>query len=211
VAGIAAALNNSVDVVGVAPNVHLWSANIEINGAPDPAEAACSVEVARVNQVFAVNMSFSLFPYTPLTDQIAAAYWQNGMFFAASAGNNYCGSVVYPANLSEVVAVAATTSSDTRASFSACGWNLELSAPGESILSTALPTGYSCASGGLTAYCSGTSMAAPHVAAAAAILKSYNSSWSNFDIRTRLQNRARPLGSHYYYGYGLLQVRDALL
>src|SRR5690606_8534736 len=48
VAGIAAALNNSVHVVGASRAIDLWSANVDVGGAPPAAEVACSIEVARL-------------------------------------------------------------------------------------------------------------------------------------------------------------------
>lgn len=61
-AGVAAALNNSIDVVGVSPDVSLTWANIDVNGRPDPAQIACSIDVARFNGIFAVNMSWASSP-----------------------------------------------------------------------------------------------------------------------------------------------------
>jgi subtilisin family serine protease len=75
VAGVAAAFNNSVHVVGVAHGVDLWSANVEVNGAPDTAEIACSLNIARINDVFVVNMSLGVPPSTAITDQVNAAYY----------------------------------------------------------------------------------------------------------------------------------------
>lgn len=210
VAGTAAALNNQMHVVGVAPNVHLMSANVEVNGQPNSAEVACSINVARLNNVFVANMSFLLLPSTAVTDQINNGYLQSGMLFVAAAGNTNGGSVTYPANLANVMAVTATTSSNARAPFAAIGPQIEISAPGVDILSTALPTGFSCASGGLTALCSGTSMAAPHVAAAAALVKARYPTWTNVQVRNRLTSTALPLGPASQFGAGLLQAWAAV-
>lgn len=210
VAGTAAALNNQIHVVGVAPNVHLMSANVEVNAAPNSAEVACSINVARLNNVFVANMSLSLFPSTAVTDQINNGYTQNGMLFVAAAGNTNGGAVSYPANLANVMAVTATTPSNTRAPFAAIGPQIEIAAPGVDILSTSLPTGFSCASGGLTAQCSGTSMAAPHVAAAAALVKARYPSWTNVQVRNRLTSTALPLGPTSQFGAGLLQSLAAV-
>ena len=57
----------------------------------------------------------------------------------------------------------------------------------------------------------GTSVASPHVAAAAAILKSRNPSWTNLDIRTRLNATAQYLGDPSLFGNGLLRVYNALV
>ena len=64
--------------------------------------------------------------------------------------------------------------------------------------------------GGTIGPCNGTSIAAPHVAAAAAILKAYNPTWTNVFIRDRLNCAALYLGDPIYYGNGLLRINSAL-
>jgi len=219
VAGIAAALNNFDHVIGASYGVTLMSASVtfpEIAWLPDPAEVACSLELARINGVHVANMSFATDPSTAITDQIVAGYNQNGMLFVASAGNDYSGPVAYPARLSQVIAVTATDSNNVKANFANVGSQLDLAAPGVAVLSTALPSGHPMFCGGLGSFistCSGTSMAAPHVAAAAALLKARYPSWSNVAIGSRLRETATDLGTPGFdntYGNGLLNVRAAL-
>lgn len=203
VAGIAAAVDNTTDVVGVAHGVSLWTSKVG-TFAPDADYIECAVQFARVNDLFAMNMSVSVASSPTLTDEIKGAY-DEGHFLVAAAGNTNGGSVVYPAELAEVVAVTAVDSQNNQPSFAAVGDEIELSAPGVDVPSTCL--------GGGTCLKSGTSMASPHVAAAAAVLKGYESSWTNSEIRTRLQQTATDLGSSGRdddFGYGLLQVQEAL-
>lgn len=212
VAGVAGALNNSLDVVGVAYGVSLWSANNEVNLAPNAAESACAVDAARVNGVSVVNMSFGLSPYTALTDAINGGYNQDNMIFVAAVGNGGGGPVDYPASLSNVIGATATDSTNAHASFANVGSQVELSAPGVDVLSTSLPNGSVCSNGGFTATCSGTSFAAPHVSAAAAILRALHPTWSNATIRNRLRSTATDLGSAGFdntFGYGLLNLQQA--
>jgi len=207
VAGVAGARDNTVDVIGVGHGVDLWSANIEVAGAPDPAEAACSVDVARVNGVDVVNMSWGTLPFTALTDAINGGYNYDDMIFVAAVGNN-SGPVSYPATLSSVVAVTATDQSDGIANFANYGSTVELAAPGVDILSTSMAPG-----GGQTATLSGTSFAAPHVSAAAALLRSEFPTWSNSAIRARLQTTATdlgPVGVDQTFGFGLLNIETAI-
>jgi subtilisin family serine protease len=204
VAGVAAAVNNTIDLVGAAHGVYLAGTNISVNGLPDPMQAACSLDVARFNGIFAVNMSFEMEPSTALTDQVIAAYYQNGMFMAASVGQNFAGPVTYPANLYEVVGVTAVDVNNTRMQTANVGSEVELSAPGVGIQSLQL-------GGGVTGSITGTSFAAPHVTAAAAVLKAYNSAWTGADIQYRLRNTAKPLGDANLFGFGLVQIKDALL
>lgn len=208
VAGVAAAVNNDIQIVGVAYGVALWTSK-DGNAAPDPAYTACGVQFGRTNNINAINISSSFYPpYTALTDQINAAYNQNGIVIVVAvvaAGNTNGGAVTYPATLDAAIAVSATDINNGFASFSAAGSKVELTAPGAGVTTTCL--------GGTTCSVNGTSFSAPHVAAAAALLKAYNPSWSNVYIRWRLDSAATdlgPSGRDALFGYGLLNITGAI-
>ncbi|WP_078628060.1 S8 family peptidase [Streptomyces sp. NRRL F-2664] len=89
----------------------------------------------------------------------------SGITFVAAAGNdgrNACGGS--PASVPQAVTVGATDAEDRRARFSSYGSCVDLFAPGVSVVSASKDSATS------TARSSGTSMAAPHVAGAAALL-----------------------------------------
>ncbi len=87
-----------------------------------------------------------------------------------------------------MLSVAATNSKDKLASFSNYGAKtVDMAAPGDHIASTFWHSDY--------AYMSGTSMAAPYVAAAAAMLRKQHSSWDVGDISSRLRTRGDKLKS----------------
>jgi subtilisin family serine protease len=155
--------------------------------------------------VAVINISLYTAPSTGITDQINSAYYDYGIVIVSAAGNNYGGGVTYPAAMSVVIAVSATNIYDSLAAFSSIGSKIELAAPGDSVTTTCFNS----------SYCpwSGTSFAGPLVAAAAALLKEYNSSWSNDDIRHRLTTTARdlcPYGHDSRYGFGLLNIPAAM-
>lgn len=215
VAGIAAALNNTIQIVGVAHGVSLWSSKVG-SFAPDAGAAACAVQFGRINGVHAMNMSISVSAHTGLTDQINAAN-SAGIVLVAAAGNTNGGAVTYPATLDAVIAVSATDTNNVFASFSAAGSKVEMTAPGTTVTGTRGLTS-TCLGGTSAPTCGfgrveGTSFAAPHVAAAAALLKAYNSSWSNAEIRRRLGAGATDLGAagrDAQFGYGLLNIPGAI-
>ena len=220
VGGTIAATDNSSGVVGAAFGVDLWSVNIAhtviVNNVPKAAvsyaEAACAIDLARYFGVRIVNMSFGGgSALTALTDQINGGWNYDNMIFVGSAGNDASGTVTYPASLSNVISVTALDSANARATFANYGSALDLAAPGESVVSTYRTSSgtYLCVS----AVCSGTSMAAPHVTSAAAILARRYPAWTNAEIRDRLFATSVDLGSSgrdNSFGYGLVDVLAAI-
>jgi subtilisin family serine protease len=109
----------------------------------------------------------------------------SGITFAVAAGNESTNaSTKSPARVTEAITVGATTSSDARASYSNYGSVLDLFAPGSSITS-AWSTGDSA-----TNTISGTSMASPHVAGAAALYLADNPSATPAQVATALTSAA---------------------
>jgi subtilisin family serine protease/subtilisin-like proprotein convertase family protein/nuclear transport factor 2 (NTF2) superfamily protein len=144
-----------------------------------------------------------------LADAIGAQ-GQAGILFVAAAGNsgtNNDQSPNYPAsyNFDNVIAVAASDNRDNLASFSNYGaTSVDLAAPGVSIYSTAPGGGYQTMSG--------TSMATPHVAGAAALAWAVNPTATVAQIRSALLNgvdRVTGLSGKVATG-GRLNVRGTL-
>jgi subtilisin family serine protease len=125
-------------------------------------------------------------------DAINAARTSGHLFVAAAgnAGTNNDYAPFYPAayNLDNVIAVAASDSSDNRAGFSNYGaTSVDLGAPGVDILSTTPGDGFG--------YSSGTSMAAPHVTGVAALLFAKNPGWTYQQVRDRIFSTVKPVAS----------------
>ncbi|MGW4752860.1 S8 family peptidase [Streptomyces chartreusis] len=109
------------------------------------------------------NMSLGGSASTSLDTAVANSI-ASGVTYAVAAGNSSANASSYsPARVATAITVGATTSSDARASYSNYGSVLDIFAPGSSIIA-----GYNT-SDTATATLSGTSMATPHVAGAAAI------------------------------------------
>lgn len=123
----------------------------------------------------------------------------------AAAGNQGVGSEteLYPALYPEVVSVGAVGKDHQRAVHSSTGSELDLVAPGTDILSTT--------SHGKFGVMTGTSMAAPHVIGAAALLWSKNKKWTSDQVKKALYELATPLGDANEYGHGLVNVAKALV
>lgn len=132
-----------------------------------------------------------------------------GVLFLAAAGNDGCSNCIgnpWKTQASNVVIVTATDSNDAGASFNSKGPEVDISAPGVDIGSSASGTnGY--------VYMSGTSMATPHVTGVAALIKTLNPTMSASQIANRLTSTAvdlGPAGKDDTFGYGRLNAAAAV-
>ena len=119
-----------------------------------------------------------------------------GAVVVASAGNDHENGnpMQYPASDPDAIAVAANTASGGRAAFSSTGSYVTLSAPGTSILAPCPPSGGICTDASGYARLSGTSMAAPFVSAAAALLRGARPDASPAQVRAWLTSTATDAG-----------------
>ncbi len=141
-----------------------------------------------------------------------------GVTVVAAMGNEYDhgNPVEYPAAYDHVLAVGAVAETNRRSVFSNTGAHIGLAAPGSNVLST-LPTAASSVRAD-TRYASwsGTSMATPHVAAAAAIVAAGHPDWTPADTKRHLQARAAKvadMGGKSFtdeFGAGLLDMASLL-
>jgi subtilisin len=213
VAGTVAAVRNGAGVVGAAPAAKLYALKVlNASGSGSFSSMIAALEWCVTQGIAIANHSYGAGqdPGTIVRqayDNSAAA----GILHIAAAGNSGTKSgggnnVGWPARYDSVVAVAATDSNNNRASFSSTGPTVELSAPGVNINSTHIGGNY-------TAY-NGTSMASPHVAGVAALLRSLSSTATVQELREVLQRSAQDLGAEgrdSLYGFGLVNVEAAVM
>lgn len=193
VAGIAAAItNNGIGVAGLGYTSSLM--NVKVlgdDGLGYDSWIAKGIIWAADNGAEVINLSLGS-PEPGSTMEAAVNYaWSKGVVIVASAGNNGFTSPFYPAYYTNCIAVAATDSSDSLASFSNRGDWVDVAAPGVSIYSTLINNGYG--------YKSGTSMASPHVAGLAALVftvaaDSNGDGRLNDEVRSRIQATCDNIG-----------------
>jgi thermitase len=204
VAGIAAAiLGNGLGGAGVCPGCRLLAVKVfpDGSGSASDFDVAQGIVWAADNGADVVNLSLGgPGGSTTLRDAVDYA-WSHGVVVVAAAGNSGDATTSYPAAYANAIAVAATTSSDTRASFSTYGSWVDVAAPGVSILST-VP-------GGSYQSWSGTSMAAPVVAGAAGLAFAGLSGATNVSVRAALEAAVVDLGAtgrDAYFGAGRVDL-----
>lgn len=210
VAGIVAALNNSIGVVGAGPGIDLYAIKVlGRNGSGYLSDIIEGLQWAISNNMQVVNLSLGSDTGNQSFHDAIIATKNAGIVVVAAAGNSG-GSVIYPAAYSEAIAVSAIDSSNIIASWSSRGPEVDLAAPGVSVYSSYKGTAY--------ATLSGTSMASPHVAGTAALVLSMpvgssdtngNGKWDPDEVQAKLQATAVDLGSGGFdnlYGYGLVNA-----
>ncbi len=209
-AGIVAAVDNEIGVIGTAPKVNLYGVKVlDIGGEGYESDVIKGIEWSVENNMDIISMSLGSDSGLPALKDVCEKAYNEGLLLVAAAGNAgnpECtgDNVSYPAKYDSVIAVAATNSSDNRASISSTGQGVELAAPGVSIYSTWRNDTYATSSG--------TSMACPHVTGTAALVWRAYPDYNNTQVRQRLQETAEDLGvpgRDEWYGYGLVDAEKA--
>lgn len=215
VAGIVAALDNAIGVVGAAREADLYAIKVlSSSGSGYLSDIIEGIDWAIARDLDVINMSLGTAADVQSFHDAVIRAAAAGITIVAAAGNSG-GAVNYPGAYPEVIGVSATDSTNALASWSSRGPEVDLAAPGVSIYSTYKGNGY--------ATLSGTSMASPHVAAAAALLLNRpirseedangNGAWDPEEVKARLQATATDLGAtgtDSLYGAGLVNAFAAV-
>ncbi len=203
---IAAALNGS-DVVGVAHEASLYVAAVFGSGGTATDEDILEgLDWCLSKGAHIFSMSYGGGFSTPVEEAAYRAAHDAGVLLIAASGNDGPSVPIgFPARYDFVVAVGATDTNDNIASFSQRGPQLDVVAPGVSVLSDRR--------GGGTTTMSGTSMATPHVSGVAATLWAANPARTHVEIEQMLKATATDLGSSGFdnvYGHGRVDLAAAL-
>jgi len=196
-AGIAAGvMNNNKGIAGVAQVSIMAEKVLDADGYGYISDVADGIIHAADHGADIISMSLGG-PGSSAEEDACNYAWSKGVLLVAAAGNDGRSEVSYPAGYDSVIAVGAIDSNGKKCDFSNYGEKLELVAPGEAIISSIPGDNYE--------FYSGTSMATPHVAGVAALIKSLYPDYTNQQIRNLLRSTADDLGDpgkDIYYGYG---------
>ncbi|MCZ2257569.1 S8 family peptidase [Sporosarcina sp. G11-34] len=208
VAGVIAALKNGIGTIGIAPEVELYSIKtIDKGDNGRTTDIIAGIEWAMEQKIDILNMSITTPRDDPALRLMLEKAYKSGIILVAAAGNEGYSqdTVQYPAKYPTVIAVSAMKSDKTWLAGSSLGSEVELAAPGNRIMSTFPKNEYM--------EMSGTSMASPHVAGIAALLKERYPTMPNYKIRALLTNTAEDLGVRgrdTVFGYGLVNYKKLL-
>lgn len=216
VAGIAAAaIDTGIGIAGLSQSCLM---SIRVLGGGSAALAA-GITFAADNDVDAINMSFWASQNNAFRDALEYAYFERDVVLIKSAGNQGCPggttananayasahSMTWPGPERSVIATAALAPPGSGpASFSSCGNQMELAAPGQSIIA---PYGNGYAS------LSGTSMAAPHVTGTVGLIRAANPDLTALEVRCVLAQSADDIGLpgwDPYTGWGRINAERAV-
>ncbi|MGI9094018.1 MAG: S8 family serine peptidase [Thermoleophilaceae bacterium] len=241
---IAQSTDNGLGTAGIAYLAKIMPVRVlDADGAGDTFSISRGLRYAARRGVDVINLSLEFAPSvraSQIPDIVSALRFarRKGVVVVAAAGNQADSLIAYPARARTVIGVAATTIRGCQADYSNSGIRTDLAAPGggldadnsdnvydaavcrpnerggpfifqqtftTSVRRFGLPRGYE-----------GTSMAAPHVAGAAALVIASRRLGANpapADVERLLENTARDIGQPGFdrdYGHGLLDVAAAL-
>lgn len=180
VAGTIAATNNSLGMVGVAPDVKIIPIKVlNKKGTGDALAISKGILWATKNGCDIITMSLASDGHSNLIDSAIDYAIKNGVVVVCAAGNSGQNHpIMYPANLDTTIAVGSIGRSLSISSFSCTGPELNFFSPGENI--------FSCAPNNSYTIMSGTSMATPFAVGCIAITLSNIKNYKDYTEKSKL-------------------------
>ncbi len=208
---VAAIINNSTGVVGIAPGCKVMPIKIAVSVVPcngywsaQDSWLVNGLSWAVSHGARVTSSSFGWGASSAITTAYTSAY-NSGLIHFASSGNDGASSISYPSSLSVVNSVGAVDRTGNRASWSNYGTGLDFSAPGVAIWTTERTSSYG--------QVDGTSFSSPYAAGVAALVLSVDSGLTPTQVAMIMQNTCKDRGAVGYdtfYGWGLISAYNAV-
>jgi hypothetical protein len=218
---VAQSTNNSRGVAGVAHGASIMPIKVlDAGGSGWDSDIADGIYWAVNHGADILNLSLGGYGSSTAMQNAVNYAWGQGCLVVCAAGNDNTSLVSYPAGYANSISVSATEWRDLRAYYSNYGSTIDICAPGGDVTADRNGDGY--ADGVLQNtfdpnesywFWQGTSMASPHVAGVAALVKSRNMTLTNSQIRNILQSTAKDLGTagwDSFYGHGQVNALAAV-
>jgi serine protease len=216
--------NNGTGVAGIAYNATLLPVkSLSFQGGGFYSWIINGIRWATDNGADVINLSLGSGSYSRLLEEAVDYAYERGVTVVAAAGNDGTDEVLYPAALEHCIAVGAVRYDKQLAPYSNYGYEIDLVAPGGDLDVDQNNDGYedgilqetfwAFGIGWGYWYSTGTSMASPHVAGVAALIKAIHPEYGPDDIRQVLQDTAEDVGAPGWddrYGYGLVDAHAAV-
>jgi serine protease len=205
---ISARGKNGIGVRGIGKIRTFITRGLDDNGDARESDVLEAIDQCEAGGASIINLSLGGNKLSDVfMDKLTYLYDEKGMLIFAAAGNDGQATAKYPAAHPRVVSVAAVNEDGSHWSSSNTGDTIELSAPGNMILSTSV----NGRGAYVYSYYSGTSMASPHVAGVAALLWSHFPACSNGQIRYAMAKTAQAVGSgcDTKTGHGIVKAQSA--
>lgn len=202
--------NNNIGIAGVSWFCKLMNIRAGFRttagGFLEDDDVSSAIIYAADNGAQIITISWGDTELAPVIRDACQYAFEMGVVIIASAGNEAGVGLLYPAAFNNTISVTAVNEDLSLCSFSSYGEGIDLCAPGLNILSTYLNNNYRKESG--------TSMSAPFVAGAVALLLSQNPLLTNTEIYNLLYNSCDDLGDKGYdnqFGYGIINIEKLLI
>jgi len=203
---IAAKTNNKDGIAGMSWNSKIMPVKaIGSDGSGSAVDIAHGIYWATDNGADVINLSVGNYTSSSALQDACRYAFDHNVVLVAASGNDNSEQPSYPAAYKEVLCVAAVDHRKERADFSNFGDYVDVSAPGVDIPSTYIYSDY--------ASLSGTSMACPHVAALASLVRSVHPGMKNTEVMDHIRKAAidlGPPGHDKLYGYGMINSAQTL-
>jgi subtilisin family serine protease len=216
---VAQCTNNGHGAAGVAPGASILAVKVMDGDEGDFTAVYRGIVWAVDNGASVINLSLGCDAGVGMCgefflDEAIAHAVSNDVLLVAAAGNKNKSSIDYPASHPDVMGIAATTSSGARASYSNRGSNLSVAAPGgeaggDPVIQETFDKNGTFGMFGMV----GTSMATPHVAGLAALLRAGDPKASAKTVRKVIEDTAKDLGPTGFdssFGHGEIRAVAAL-
>ena len=216
VAGVVAAVDNQIGIVGVGPEIALYAVKVlDKKGRGWLSDLIEAFDWCIANGIQVINMSFGTLVDNPSFEAAVQHVYNASIVQVAAAGNRgeEGGDISFPAGYQETIAVSAVDEFGNAAPFTSYGPAIDLTAPGVDIRSTYDDASYDVMSG--------TSMSSPHVTGVVALLlttspkgsfdENKNGLWDPSEVKIKLMESAQNLGlPPKIQGAGLVRADEAI-
>lgn len=205
---ISAKANNNYGVRGMGDIPIYVTRGLDDDGYARESDIIDAIEQCEAAGTKVISLSLSGGSMSQSMRNVIDRLYTKNILVVAAAGNDGIRYQSFPASYNKVISVGAVGEDEVKWTYSNFGPWVELTAPGHMIVSTGL---YANGEYKFAIY-SGTSMATPHVAAAAALLWSHYPDCTPTQIRYALAHSAKDkgiAGCDDFYGFGIVQVKNA--